>query len=63
MLQQAIGLSLKREELAETKNLSEDLEGEEEVEPKKEGCDEELDSDEEMIQLAVAMSLAQKEMQ
>ena len=58
MLQQAIGLSLKQEELVETKNQSEDLE--EEVEPKEEGCDEELDSDEEMIQLAVAMSLAQE---
>ena len=58
-----------QEELAETKNQSEDLEADkEEVEPKslakKEGDAEELESDEEMLQLAIAMSLAQeKEMQ
>ena len=65
MLQQAIALSLEQEELAETKNQSEDLEADkEEVEPKKEGNAEELESDEEMLQLAIAMSLAQeKEMQ
>ena len=66
MLQQAIALSLEQEELAETKNQSEDLEADkEEVEPKslakKEGDAEELESDEEeMLQLAIAMSLAQE---
>ena len=72
MHQQVTDLSLKQEELAEMKNQSEELEHEqkrdepkkednaEKAEPKKERSAEELDSEEEMIQLAIAMSLAQE---
>ena len=70
MPQQVAALSLKQEELAGMKNQSEELEHEQkkdepkkennakEVEPNKERNAEVLDSEEEMIQLAIAMSLA-----
>ena len=65
ILQQAIALSLWEDK----KNLRENPEPEEEKEEKKEddvkdheeGNDEEPDSGEEIIQLAIAMSLAQEE--
>lgn len=67
MLQRAINLSLQQEEIEEIESEAteektfepekEDVEGAEKED--EEGFAEELDSDEEMLQLAIAMSLAQ----